>query len=165
VPGDERTGAETVRSGAAAPRCLMVARTLRLPTRRAAHLEVALAHLGAERPDEVVGEEQDIVTRPPAPARWRRGGRGDRGRAALQALGGVDDSRCRASMVCPARYRMRVVVNGRMRARGHGDNRTLRTVSWFVISSSYAALVPFLYRRFLLDGNRRPEGTPSRRLR
>jgi hypothetical protein len=36
----------------------MVARTLRLPTRPAAQLEVVLAHLGAERPDEVVGEEE-----------------------------------------------------------------------------------------------------------
>lgn len=110
MSGDERTGAETARSWAAAPRGLMAAKTLRLPNRRAAHLEVALAHLDAERPAEVVGEEQDIVTRPPAPARWWRGGRGDRGRAALQALDGVDASRCRASMMCPARYRMQVVV-------------------------------------------------------
>jgi hypothetical protein len=81
----------------------MVARTLRLPTRRAAQLEVALAHLGAERPDEVVGEEQDIVTRPPAPARWRRGTA--RVSSTGRELSGCLQSRtARAPMQCGANY-------------------------------------------------------------
>ena len=95
---------------------------------RAAQLEVALAHLGTERPDEVVGEQQDIVTRPPAPSQSRRGGQGDRGCTGVSSstvIGGLKEllpAACHDSVSClPSGATRRTAL-----VEGPDDSRTLR---------------------------------------